>query len=66
MNEQIQALEERMAWYERKLHELDAVVRELADEVVRLRRELEGPLRDRRGGRARRGAEGRGAWHRTR
>ena len=41
MNEQIQALEERMAWYERQLHELDAVVRELADEVVRLRRELD-------------------------
>lgn len=33
-------LEIRMAWYERQLAELDAVVRELAEEVLRLRREL--------------------------
>lgn len=41
MSDQVRALEERMAWYERQLQELDAVVRELADEVVRLRRELD-------------------------
>lgn len=40
MNDPLQALEERMAWYERQLADLDAVVRELADEVHRLRREL--------------------------
>ena len=33
-------LEARMAWYERQHAELDQVVRELVDEVMRLKREL--------------------------
>lgn len=34
-------LEARMAWYERQLSELDGVVRQLFDEVLRLRREVD-------------------------
>jgi predicted nuclease with TOPRIM domain len=33
--------EERVAWLEKQLSELDAVVRELGDELVRLRRRVE-------------------------
>ena len=41
MPDRVEELESRMAWYERQLHELDGVVRELYDEVTRLRRELD-------------------------
>jgi uncharacterized coiled-coil protein SlyX len=39
-------LEARLAWTERQLSELDGVVRELYDEVLRLRREVEGLRQD--------------------
>lgn len=39
-------LEARMAWYERQLGELDLVVRQLFEEVVRLRRELDALRQD--------------------
>jgi uncharacterized coiled-coil protein SlyX len=53
MADRIDELEARMAWYEKQLSELDAVVRELYGEVARLRRvveELEPPAEDAGGG----------------
>lgn len=41
MSDRIVDLEARLAWYENQLSELDAVVRELFDEVARLRREVD-------------------------
>ena len=41
MNDRTVDLEARMAWYERQLGELDGVVRQLFEEVARLRRELD-------------------------
>ena len=40
MNERIVDLETRMAWYEKHIGELDGLVRQLFDEVVRLRRDI--------------------------
>lgn len=41
MSDRTVDLEARMAWYERQLLELDGVVRQLFDEVARLRRDLD-------------------------
>ncbi|MFZ5480356.1 MAG: SlyX family protein [Myxococcota bacterium] len=39
--DRVAELEARIAWYEKQLAELDGVVRELFDEVARLRREVD-------------------------
>lgn len=42
MKDRAEELEARMAWYEKQLAELDLVVRELFDEVTRLKRAVDG------------------------
>lgn len=39
--DRVEELEARLAWYEKQMADLDAVVQELAVEVVRLRREVD-------------------------
>lgn len=41
MHDAIIDLEARMAWYEKHIGELDGLVRQLFDEVARLRREVD-------------------------
>lgn len=41
MDERVADLESRMAWYEKHVSELDELVRQLFDEVARLRREVD-------------------------
>lgn len=48
MPDRIEDLEARMAWYEKQRAELDGVVRELFDEVARLREDV-AALKEERG-----------------
>lgn len=41
MNERIEELESRVAWYEKQLSDLSEVVHQLYNEVARLRREMD-------------------------